>query len=393
MYLRLSAHSSRAAYDDFQSGVQERYPDSAVLSFDQVRHRLHQVTGVTSLHFDMCPNSCLAYTGPFSRLQKCPHCQENRYSDQDLTCPRRQFITLPLGPQLQALWQHPESVAKLRNRLRRTQVALTQSGSLDRIQDYYDICCGSEYLGYVRSGDISDNDMLLVLSMDGAQLYRDKESDAWFGVAMLVDYAPDIRHLKENVLPLFVIGGPNAPKDYDSFLFPTFAHLAACQRLGLPIWDSSTNTTFLSRPWFAFGTADTVGMAKLSGSVGHHGRNGCRLLCSMQGRHKPRIGTYYPAMLCPHGDDVPPGARHPSISIESIQRPQLTNTIRDWSMSLLPCLCASMKSVGMTLGFASRLLLRHFRKPFQSPSAFLPTPCTCLGSISVSYSFLCGEGR
>ncbi|KAI0280724.1 hypothetical protein BC826DRAFT_889494, partial [Russula brevipes] len=68
-------------------------------------------------------------------------------------------------------------------------------------------------------------------------------------------------------------------------------------------------------------TADTVGMAELSGSVGHHGRNGCRLLCSMQGRHKPGIGTYYPAMLRPDGDDIPPGASHPSISIESILPP------------------------------------------------------------------------
>ncbi|KAI0280725.1 hypothetical protein BC826DRAFT_924214, partial [Russula brevipes] len=171
MYLRLSVHSSRAAYDDFQSGVQERYPDSAVLSYDQVRRRLRQITGVTSLHFDMCPNSCLAYTGPFSHLQKCPYCEEQRYSDPDSTCPRRQFVTLPIGPQLQALWRHPESVAKLRDRLRRTQVALAQSDSLHGIQDYYDLCCGSEYLEHVRSGDISDNDMLLVLSMDGAQLY------------------------------------------------------------------------------------------------------------------------------------------------------------------------------------------------------------------------------
>jgi len=165
--------------------------------------------------------------------------------------------------------------------------------------------------------------MLLVLSMDGAQLYQDKDSDAWFGVAMLVDYAPEIWHLKENVFPLFVISGPNPPKNYDSFLFPTLAHLAACQRLGLPIRDSSTNMTFLSCPWFAFGIADTVGMAEMSSSVGHHGWNGCQLLCSMQGQHKPGIGTYYPVMLCPNGDldDIPPGSHHPSISIESIQTP------------------------------------------------------------------------
>jgi len=117
--------------------------------------------------------------------------------------------------------------------------------------------------------------MLLALSMDGAQLYRNKESDTWFGIATIIDYAPEIHHAREMVLPLFVIGGPNAPKNYDSFLFPTFAHLSTCQRLGLRIWDASTSSSFDICPWFGFGTADTVGMAELNGWVGHHGRNGC----------------------------------------------------------------------------------------------------------------------
>jgi len=66
-----------------------------------------------------------------------------------------------------------------------------------------------------------------------------------------------------------------------------------------------------------------VGMAELNGWVGHHGRNGCRVLCSMPGRHKPGAGTYYPAMLRPHGDPsaLPPGSAHPDVSINSITTP------------------------------------------------------------------------
>jgi len=162
--------------------------------------------------------------------------------------------------------------------------------------------------------------MLLVLSMDGAQLYRNKESDTWFGVATLIDLAPEIRHAREMVLPLFIIGGPNAPKNYDSFLFPTFAHLSACQTLDLQIWDTLRQASFNICPWFGFGTADTVGMAELNGWVGHHGRNGCRILCSMPGHHKPGVGTYYPAMLKPHSS-VLPGSAHPDIDINSITTP------------------------------------------------------------------------
>ncbi len=164
--------------------------------------------------------------------------------------------------------------------------------------------------------------MLLVLSMDSAQLYQNKESDTWFGITTLVDFAPEICHTKEMVLPTFVIGGSNAPKHYDSFLFPTFAHLSACQNLGLLIWDTSTQRSFHSCPWFGFATADTVGMAKLNGWVGYHGRNRCQILCSMPGYHKPGMGMYYSAMLKPHGP-VSLGSSHPDIDINSIIMPSL----------------------------------------------------------------------
>jgi hypothetical protein len=321
IFLALSSRASEATYETIRRSIERRFSSGKMLSFDQVRGRLQSMTGITPLHFDMCINSCLGYTGVYDHLSECPYCGEDRYSDKGL--PRRQFVTLPLGPQLQALWRHPESVAKLRDRLQRTACALAQRDSPDGILDYDDLCCGSEYLDHVESGKILDDDMVLVLSMDGAQLYRDKGSDTLFAIGMLADYAPEIRHQKDKVMPLFTIGGPNSPKNYDSFFSPTIAHLSACQRLGLPIWDSSTNTRFLSYPWFMYGTADTVGMTELSGSVGHHGRNGCRLLCAMPGRHKPGVGTYYPAMLQPTGNKVPIGASHPTISITSITTPSV----------------------------------------------------------------------
>ena len=338
IYLSLSAHSSEATYEGIRSSIKECYPDSTMLSFDQVRNRLKRATGILPLLSDMCVNTCLAYTGTFSPLTECPHCGERRYErhhDIEPRVPRRQFVTLPIGPQLQALWRHPISVAKVRDRLRRTKILLAQRNTDGGIQDYDDVCCGSEYLDLVESGEISDNDMVLTLSMDGAQLYRNKESDAWFGIATLIDLAPEICHAKEMVLPAFVIGGPNPPKNYDSFLFPTFAHLSACQKLGLTIWDSSAHASFTMHPWFGFGTADTVGMAELNGWVGHHGRNGCRVLCPMPGRHKPGAGTYYPVMLKPHGP-LPSGSTHPDIDINSIAIPSLD----DYAERLQHVLCS-----------------------------------------------------
>lgn len=54
-------------------------------------------------------------------------------------------------------------------------VLLVQRNTNSGILNYNDICYGSEYLDLVESGQISDNNMLLVLFMDGAQLYQNKK--------------------------------------------------------------------------------------------------------------------------------------------------------------------------------------------------------------------------
>ena len=372
-YMALSAHSSEATYTAVHRSIKECYPDSAMLSFDQVRNRLKSISGILPLHFDMCINTCMAFTGPFSELKKCTYCSEDCFlpsQKDDISTPRRQFITLPIGPQLQALWRHPITVAKLRDRLRRTRDALTQRNTEKGIQDYDDVCCGSEYLDLVESGKIREDDMLLNMSMDGAQLYRDKESDTWFGISTLIDFSPEIRHLKEMVIPLFVIGGPNPPKHYDSFLFPTFSHFSACQKKGLRIWDSSTDTEITSYPWFAFGTADTVGMAELNGWVGHHGRNGCRLLCPMPGRHKPGVGMYYPVILKPDGLGIPSGSSHPDIDINQIKTPSSESYYKNLHYVLTSPSVRQYEARRRETGIRKPSIVEGLSKTFPIPGCF-----------------------
>ena len=182
-YMALSAHSSEATYSAVYRSIKKCYPNSTMLSFDQVQNQLKSISGILLLHFDMCANSCMAFTGPFSELKKCLFCSEDHFqnshnSNMSILC--RQFVTLPIGLQLQALWCHPIMVAKLRDHLWHTRKALTYRNTENGIQNYDDICCGSKYLDLVESRKIHNNNMLLNVLMDGAQLYRDKESDAWF---------------------------------------------------------------------------------------------------------------------------------------------------------------------------------------------------------------------
>ena len=130
IYLSLSAHFSESTYESIRSSIKGCYSMNTMLSFDQVRNWLKKITGILPLHFNMCLNTCLAYTGIFDTLTLCPFCgecwYEQHHDTEEPKIARCQFITLPIGPQLQALWQHSISVAKLQDCLRQTTNLLAQ---------------------------------------------------------------------------------------------------------------------------------------------------------------------------------------------------------------------------------------------------------------------------
>lgn len=184
-----------------------------------------------------------------------------------------------------------------------------------RVSSYIDFFDGSDYVEAVMDGRITSDDMVLVLSIDGAQLYRNKVSDCWIYIWVILDHSPDVRYKKKHILP----GGfiPGKPKSVDSFLFPGLHHLSAIQKEGLRIWDAFRDRLFTSHPFLALATADGPGMAYLNGLVGHHGKHGCRLACPLQGRHKPGASHYYPARLRPTDYNVE-GCDHDDVDLSTL---------------------------------------------------------------------------
>jgi len=82
------------------------------------------------------------------------------------------------------------------------------------------------------------------LSLDGAQLYQDKDSDCWIFVYIIHNLAPELRYHKKFVIPAGFIPGPEKMKDGDSFLYPVLHHISALQNEGLRIWDASTSNSY-----------------------------------------------------------------------------------------------------------------------------------------------------
>ncbi|KAG2341728.1 hypothetical protein BDR05DRAFT_976854 [Suillus weaverae] len=174
---------------------------------------------------------------------------------------------------------------------------------------FNDFCKGHEFLDAVQRGDIKPNDVVLMISLDGVQLYESKLSDCWIYI------------WKQYVLPGGFIPGPNKPKNVDSFLFPGMHYLAALQNEGLHIWDAWCDVIFISNPFLIFVTADGPGLVYFDGMVGHSGKNGCRLYCGLLSHWK---GThYYPALLIPHRYTLS-GSNHPDISVYELHDPKLT---------------------------------------------------------------------
>lgn len=283
--------------------------------------KITEISGVTPLMQHMCVNSCIAFTGPFSSLEECPLCNEARYKTIDGEAthnPRQEFYTIPIGPQLQALWRTKASAKAIRHRSECTIEILQDIQDHDgKINVYDDIYHGSDYLEAVRRGDITSDDMAVMFSMDGAQLYQQKRSDCWISIWVALDHAPDVRYQKKHVFPGHFIPGPNKPKIVDSFSFTGLHHLAALQKEGLMIWDALKDRVFKSHPFLVLATADGPGMTYLNGLTGHQGAYGCRLYCPTKGRHKPGANQYYPALLKPL-DYTVEGCDHADVSARHI---------------------------------------------------------------------------
>ncbi len=313
-------NASQQTYNTMRDAIKRRFPDEEILSHYRAKRLVENLTGITPIIHDMCINSCIGFMGPFEDRNTCPTCGESRYeANRDTDIPQKQFHTIPLAPQLQALWRSPESAKRLKYRQKYTEKFLAEltANEGERKMPYRDFFDGMDYLQLHIDDKIAPGDMMLLLSMDGAQLYRNKASECWIYIWVILDYAPDVHYKKRHVLPGGFIPGPNKPKNIDSFMFPGLYHLSALQKEGLKIWDASSDAIFESHPFLALASADGPGMACLNGFVGHQGKVHCQLYCPIKGRHKRGASQYYPVRLKPNGFDVE-GCDHDDVNLTDL---------------------------------------------------------------------------
>ncbi|KAG6852239.1 hypothetical protein C0991_001710 [Blastosporella zonata] len=313
--LFLHGHNSANHYNETINDLKIRHPEDDLLSFDQLKRTIRQLTGITPIVNDMCRNSCLAYTGPLRERESCHRCGEPRH-DPVTGKPQLELLTIPIGFSIQALKRHVTTAEQMEYFWRRSQELLEELRQNGEIELINDIVCGTDILLAIDRGEIHEDDTVIMFSFDGAQIYRNKQSDCWISIC--------------------VTPGPKKIKIVESCLFPSLHHVAAVNKKGgLPVWNAAKKSLKKSKLYIVLATADGPGMVYLNGLVGHSGKNGCRLWCGLVGRHKPGAPMHYPVLAKPNGYHVA-GCDHPDIS------PHIVNPIdpKRYQEHLKRVLCA-----------------------------------------------------
>ncbi|EGO04399.1 hypothetical protein SERLA73DRAFT_44151, partial [Serpula lacrymans var. lacrymans S7.3] len=109
-------------YNKVWDTYNHRHPhnEDQVPSYYHIKLCIAELTGIKSIIHNMCPNSCITYTGPFANFDKCRKCSTSCDNQQILKKGKRlvstqQFHTMPIGHQIQALWRDKKNAENMRH--------------------------------------------------------------------------------------------------------------------------------------------------------------------------------------------------------------------------------------------------------------------------------------
>lgn len=273
------------------------FPDTSespeyITTARQARRRLEQLAGFKTVTYDCCINSCMAYTGPHSSLDRCLHCKQLRLNSRGK--PRQTYKVTPITPRLRAAHANKARAELMKYR---AEVHTHTPGFMTDIFDsslYREllekrVSVDGEELPYCHFSD--SRDIALGLSTDGFAPFKKRKQTTW--PIMLVNYnlPPEDRVQNNKFIPLAVVPGPRKPKDMDSFLWPIVRELMQLQ-LGVPAYDFLSDSMFMMRAYLIRVFGDIPAVSMVMRMKGHNGTCPCRM-CNIVGINGPAGNTLY----------------------------------------------------------------------------------------------------
>ena len=275
----VDTHGTVKAYSA-HAQVLQQYTGIEILSLYLARKLAAEVTGLSCQMVDMCPKSCMAFTGDFKDLQSCIYirdkksgpCGQPRYDKNHK--PRAQMLYTPITPVIQSLYMDKETAEAMRYRHRHLKKALTELDANSAPMKYSDF---PDSINHIQHSHLFQNetDTAITISGDGAQLAMKKQSDVWVLIVTILNLPPSMRYKAHNIIMPLTIPGPSSPGNVESFVYVLYEELA---KLSVGVWsfDALSGKFFLLKVFLCGVLGDMLGSAKLSRMAGHMALYGCR---------------------------------------------------------------------------------------------------------------------
>ncbi|KAE8217618.1 hypothetical protein CF319_g8336 [Tilletia indica] len=271
------------------------------------RQLVEETSGLTPIAVDMCPASCVGFTGPRQHMTHCPMCGLARYryvGARRTQVAVKTYNYVPYLPRLRAYFGNEAWSRLMRywgQRGRATEDAFSFTDGLATSCEaghvFGDLCDGMSHIRHRQHGRfLDDREVAVAISTDGAQLLSNRRnSSAWLVLVQTLNLPPSLRFAVDHQHVSLIVPGPGAPKDLDSFLWPLFSEIASLSEHGTMVWDGSQAEWFRLRVHLLGVFADQPASAKVSHFVGGCGLYGCRF-CTIRAVRNETSGhaVYFP---------------------------------------------------------------------------------------------------
>lgn len=218
LYVKSNFNFSEAAFND----IIKVFRNNCEISLFKIKNKLKLIVGIEPQIYDMCVNSCCAFTGDFENESKCRYCSKSRYYAGKA---RKHLPYISIIERLKLQFKNSQRSRELLYRYNYTYNK--ENLFHDDIGDIFD---GQIYRELLDSGYFPDSrDIAFSASCDGYQIFRQKTDDCWVFLFLNNNLPQELRVKKENLMITLIIPGPKQPQDFNSFLYPLIQEMKALQ--------------------------------------------------------------------------------------------------------------------------------------------------------------------